>query len=205
MIKEHYPNSRILADHYSLISDDIFKDSDFINGHFGLSPIQENTTTFTILRDPIDRTFSYMVYVWMNYFSQNYSIDKILDFFINTEKIRNNMSNMQTKFLTGYVDYDKYNSALLTEKYIERIYNNWFIVDNSNSVIDSIKKNSITLLDYNDSKLYRKICEIYEMPETKRDRENETIKDFDYLKKIFYKDLCEMNKEDILLYNSFMI
>lgn len=205
IVQKHYPDKKVIADHYSRLYDERFQESDFINGHFALSPVKFSDTTFTILRDPVERTFSYMIYVWMHYFSQQYPPEKILEFFINTEHIRNNMSNMQSKFLTGFVNYDKYNDILETKEYIYRIYNNWFIENNEKTAIEQIKQNNIIVLDYDDNKLYDKICDIYSVSDDNREPINQATKEFDSLKNIFYKDIEEMNKEDILLYNSIMV
>jgi hypothetical protein len=197
-------NKKILAGHDFKINIDDFANQDYICGHYALTPIPYSETTFTILRDPIERSFSYMKYIW-NHSYQYMSMDKAFDFFLKKENLREFLSNQQSNFLTATLDIEKYNERTHDTK--THHLNGWSLKTkdiDKDSVIKSIIDNNIQVLFFNEPDLHKKVFNIFKL---------ENIQHVDFLKKVnespkadaeFYKkwydEIYNINQVDIEVY-----
>jgi hypothetical protein len=184
-----------------------FENKDYISGHYGLTPIPYAATTFTILRDPIERTFSYMKYIWEHFYNYT-SIDEAFMFFLTNKNFKQALSNQQSHFLTSHIDINEYNKN--TNNMAKHVTSNWYLITkdiNKDSVIESINNNKIKVLFFEDPDLYKKVFNFYKIDNTKNidlsKKINESKKvDTDFYKK-YYDQISEMNKIDIEVYNFF--
>lgn len=198
-------NKKLLSGHNFEIAKEDFNTHDYIVGHYGLSPVPHALNTFTIIRDPIERSFSYLKYVWKAFYS-NSSIIQAFEYFLTNEKIVNVISNQQSKFLTCEIDLKEYNKN--TKNILNHFLSGWSLMVKqveTNLVIESINKNNIDILFFEDEKLYEKVFNIFQL-------ENKEY--IDYSKKInqsveidtklydrYYDRILEINKIDIEVYN----
>lgn len=154
VVKTKKPLANILAGHKTIITEDVIKNAEYIIGHYGLTPIRENSKTFTILRNPDERLFSYLKYIWKHFY--NYlSVEDAITFFLTDSNFKKNISNQQSKFLTGRLDTNLYNSKLKDLK--DMVYSGWCLYEykeDLESVIKSITENNINILFYEDENLY---------------------------------------------------
>ncbi len=198
-------NKKLLSGHNFEISIEDFKTHDYITGHYGLSPVPYALNTFTIVRDPIERSFSYMKYVWKALYS-NLSITDAFEYFLTNEKIVSVISNQQSKFLTCEIDMQTYNKN--TKNMSDHFLSGWSLIDKKvepDLVIESINENNVDVLFFEDEKLYEKVFNIFQL---------ENKEDIDYSKKInqsvetdtnfydrYYDRVLEINKIDMEVYN----
>ena len=122
---------------------DIIQDCKYVSGHFGVMPTKhiEDLSVFTILRDPVERFISYFNYTT----GVNMPEDKImekLDKWLYQEETQH---NLQSKFLTGSINIDKFNSEHRVKN--ASVDNSWWIEDFSLN-IDDIKKSLNTMSAY---------------------------------------------------------
>ncbi len=200
-------NKSFLSTHQINIELEDFKNKDYISGHYGLTPIPYASTTFTILRDPVERSFSYMKYIWEHFY--NYlSMEQAFIFFLTNKNFRKNLSNQQSNFLTSHIDINEYNKN--TNDTAKHVTSNWYLVTkeiNKNSVIESVNKNNINILFFEDPNLYKKVFDFYELKNTSSINLNEKINeskkvDLEFYKK-YYEEIYKINEIDIEVYNFF--
>jgi hypothetical protein len=196
-----------LSTHKINIGLEDFENKDYISGHYGLTPIPYVSTTFTILRDPIERTFSYMKYIWEHFYNYT-SMDEAFMFFLTNKNFKEVLSNQQSNFLTSQIDINEYNRN--TNNIANHVRSNWYLIRKNidkNSVIESVDKNKIEVLFFEDPELYKKVFNFYKIDNTdyidSNKKMNESKKvDKEFYKK-YYEQVFEMNKIDIEVYNFF--
>ena len=206
VLKNQNPESNIVSGHKNKISLSDFESADFISGHYGISPIKYSDKVFAIIREPIERTFSCLKYIWSHFYS-DMSMPDFFDSYLSDEKLLESVSNQQSKFLTGPVDIDKYNSNIQNLK--NTVESNWFVQSNAKSideVFSSIDINNIQIFDYNRDDTYYEISKIFGLDYSKTLFENKInvspfmIKD---LHSIYYDKIVKINNLDLELYEYF--
>jgi hypothetical protein len=196
-----------LSTHKINIKLEDFKNKDYISGHYGLTPIPYVSSTFTILRDPVERTFSYMKYIWEHLYNYT-SMDEAFMFFLTNKKFKQILSNQQSSFLTSEIDIDEYNRN--TNNILNHVRSNWYLITKNidkDSVIESVSKNNIQVLFFEDPELYKKVFDFYKIDNADYINSNKKINeskkvDTEFYKK-YYDQVFEMNKIDIEVYNFF--
>jgi hypothetical protein len=134
-----------LSTHKINIGLEDFENKDYISGHYGLTPIPYVSTTFTILRDPIERTFSYMKYIWEHFYNYT-SMDEAFMFFLTNKNFKEILSNQQSNFLTSQIDINEYNTILIDTLFTDSTNANMCIIGWNDSyfiINGSIKKFAI--------------------------------------------------------------
>jgi hypothetical protein len=195
----------MLSGHEFRIEKEDFKDKDYIIGHYGLTPISYSKKTFSILRDPVERSFSYMKYIWKWFYSDK-SVEDAFNFFLTDKNFKELLSNQQSKFLTQNIDLGNYNNNISDMQ--KHVLSGWSLINkeiNKESVLESININNIEILFYEDKDLYKKVFNIFEL---------EDVSNLDFSKKInespaidlkFYKEcyneIYKINNIDIDVYN----
>jgi hypothetical protein len=198
-------NKKLLSGHNFEIDIKEFKTSDYITGHYGLTPVPYVSKSFTILRDPAERSFSYLKYVWKALYG-HLAIDDAFEYFLNDKNIIDVISNQQSKFLTSDIDLELYNNN--TKNIADHFLSGWALTIKDvdvESVLNSINKNNIEVLFFDDKELYKKVFNIFKL---------ENKDSIDYSKKInqsieidknfynkYYDRILEINKIDIEVYN----
>jgi hypothetical protein len=183
-----------------------FKNKDYISGHYGLTPTPYASKTFTILRDPVERSFSYMKYIWEHFY--NYmSIDEAFMFFLTNKNFINVLSNQQSYFLTSDIDIDEYNKN--TNRIEKHVSSNWYLITkkiSKDSVVESINKNNIPVLFFEDPDLYKKVFSIYGLNNNDtigyNKKANESVETDLELYNKYYDKIYEINEIDIEVYNT---
>ena len=129
---EHFASNR------SQIDLEQIKNSKFVIGHFGLMPIDYMTDVdvFCILRDPVERFISDFKYT-SKITERNGTAEEKLNHLLY-ENQSDLQSNIQSKFLSGRINVDKFN--LDPARYIHSSRNGWFI-ENYSKDINVIKRN----------------------------------------------------------------
>ena len=115
--------------HNKPISQDMFKDVEFISGHLGNYPglFIKNLKSFSIFRDPVDRFISWFFFLYEN--SRSFEeLENIFDEWLYNPEIYPHLSDMQTKFLTGTVDEERFNN---TRSVMDKTMNGWLLKDYS--------------------------------------------------------------------------
>jgi hypothetical protein len=182
-----------------------FKKQDYITGHYGLTPIPYSQKTFAILRNPTERSFSYMKYIWQGFYSYM-NIDEAFMFFLTDKKIQEAISNQQSKFLTSELNVEEYNKNI--HDINKHVISGWSLINkeiDKNSVIKSIKDNKIKILFFEDKDLYKKVFNIFELNNIENinfyEKKNSSIPvDLEIYQK-YYDKIYEINKIDIDVYN----
>ena len=129
---EHFASNR------SIIDPEKIKSSRYVAGHFGLTPLElmENPVVFSVLRDPVERFISYFKYTTGSVKTKSEIYQK-LDYWLYGEQSEI-QSNMQSKFLTGYMNFDKFNQGV--NMFQKAVYEGWYI-ENYSLDINTIKAN----------------------------------------------------------------
>lgn len=206
LFKKNNPESFIVSGHKEKLYRTDMMNADFISGHYGTLPIEYSNKTFAILREPIDRTFSCLKYIWSHFYS-DMEIHDFFDLYLSNEKLLESVSNQQSKFLTGSVDLDGYNSNI--ENLKNMVESNWFVQSNPksiNDVISSIDENNIHIFNYSSTKLYSEISKVIGIDydakifETKVNRSPFIVND---LYSLYYEKIAKLNKLDLELYEHF--
>lgn len=152
-----------IVGHRSQIDINKFKNVEYAIGHYGIYPAQFADLTFSILRNPVDRTISYLKYVKYHFYPL-ININDLIYMYLNNDFLRESIYNIGNKFLTGTVDFNMYNRHIVDQKHM--VENGWFCngyKKNYKEAVDDIKKNNINILYYEDPLLYKKISQIYNM------------------------------------------
>lgn len=189
------------------IDKNCFSDVDFISGHYALTPVPFAKETFTILRDPVERTFSYLKYV--SQVNRHLSMEDVFKKYLNEELLRKGITNQHSKFLTGELDLENYNKNYKEHKV--RAKGNWSLVNWSEDVEDvkqSVSKNKIDILFYDDPDLYNKILIKFSLPKinTKSIKENpvnQSPQASQGLYEKYYQEMLSVNKSDLEVYSYF--
>lgn len=136
---EHFASNR------SHIDSEKIKKSEYVAGHFGLTPIElmESPKVFTTLRDPVERFISYFNYT-TGLIKTKAEVYQKLDYWLYGEQATI-QSNMQSKFLTGYMNFDKFNQGI--NMFQKAVYEGWYI-ENYSLDIETIKANIDTFNCY---------------------------------------------------------
>jgi hypothetical protein len=206
VLKNQNPESKIVSGHRNKISLSEFESANFISGHYGTSPIKYSQKTFAIIREPIERTFSCLKYIWSHFYS-NIPMSNFFDLYLSDEKLSDSVSNQQSKFLTGPLDIDNYNSNIHNLK--DMVESNWFIKSNVkslNEVVSSIEINNVQIFDYARGDTYYELSKLIGLDYNKTLFENKInvspfiIKD---LHSIYYDKIVKLNNLDLELYEYF--
>lgn len=198
-------SKKFLSGHGFKIDVNDFYNQDYISGHYALTPVPYSGKTFTILREPVERSFSYMKYIW-NHSYQYMSMDVAFDFFLKKENLRDALSNQQSNFLTSKLNLDSYNKD--TENKENHHRNGWSLMTkdiDKDSVIQSIVDNNIEVLFFDDPDLHTKVFNIFKL---------DNFEDINFSKKVnespkvdnkfysrWYDEICKINEIDIEVYN----
>ena len=165
------------------------KNSEYVSGHFATTPIDimNNPIVYSIVRDPVERYISYFKYT-TGVIRTKKEIYAKLDSWLYGDKVDIN-SNMQSKFITGKIDIDKFNSDLQIKnnqndnyRYLA-VSNGWYLKDYSLNIKD-IKQNlsNIKIYSLKNNKCF------------KNDFNNELNKQFGFTTfKIDHKDNSSFN------------
>lgn len=124
----------------------VISESKYVSGHFARFPIDlmENPSVYSIIRNPVERYISYFKYTTGLIRTKDEIYSK-LESWLYGDKVEIN-SNMQSKFLTGTVDHNKFNEDIqinISRDLNHRILpvtNGWYLKDYSLN-IDKIKEN----------------------------------------------------------------
>jgi hypothetical protein len=117
------------------------KKSRFVGGHFGLMPLDymDSPEIFTIVRDPVERFISYFKYTTGPIRAGKEAEEK-LDRWLYGEECEM-QSNLQSKFLTGKLNIEKFNQDIL--QFQNTVSSGWYLegykLDIKN-VISSLEK-----------------------------------------------------------------
>jgi hypothetical protein len=198
-------NKAVLCGHNIKIKMEDFKNKDYISGHYGLTPIPHSLKTFAILRDPVERSFSYMKYIW-KWFYNDKSIEDVFNFFLTDKNFRELLSNQQSKFLTQSTNLDDYNNNI--DDMEKHVLSGWSLIDKQikqESVLESISKNNIEILFFEDKNLYKKVFNIFELKDVNNINYHKKINESPMVDSKFYKkcynEIYKINNVDIDVYN----
>ena len=128
---KHFASNRFLP-----INVNVIKESQFVSGHFGLMPLDymDSPEIFTIVRDPIERFISYFNYTIKPHQSQKRIEERFHNWLYGEDSV--NQSNLQSKFLTGKTNIEKFNKDVVT--FNTTIESGWHIEDYSLNIKDVI-------------------------------------------------------------------
>lgn len=172
-----------------------------VSGHFATTPIKDMDNNFSVIRNPIDLTISYINYM-RDCFYESISLPDLLEKYI-LEKTIMNFVDINCKFLTGHMDIDLYNKNLSDLKIVAE--SGWYIEGYSldkNTCIDIINNNETNILIFEDIDLYSKVSNLYNTSHS--GIKTNASSHFEQEEIDPYIDmLTELNSADIDLYNHF--
>ena len=206
LFKKNNPKSFVVAGHREKLFISDMMNADFISGHYGTLPIQYSSQTFAIYREPVDRTFSYLKYIWPRFYSNMNFID-FLNFFFSNKNLVESITNQQSKFLTGNINLERYNNDIYYLK--KMVENNWHIENyetDIESVKDYINKSNINIFNYEEPDLYKKIINSINLniPEHSFDDVvNSSLKIDEQTYSSYTDKIKEINNIDLELYDYF--
>lgn len=206
MVKTKKTEATIVAGHNFELSNECFEKAEIIIGHYGTTPIKYSDHTFSILRNPLERTYSYLKYIWSKFY-YTISIENFFKTYLDNDKFLNAISNQQSKMLTGSIDLKEYNKNVKDLKDMVEI--NWSLNNyktDINGVVKSIKDNNINIFNFNNKNLYQDVFKILNISLEKIDIKNKInqspyIKEDLYVKN--YELLKNINNLDLELYEYF--
>lgn len=139
---EHFISNRTKIDIEKI------KKSKFVGGHFGLMPLEymENPEIFTIVRDPVERFISYFKYTTGPKRAGKEAEEKLDRWLYGEESTM--QSNLQSKFLTGKLNIEKFNEDVL--QFQNTVNSAWYLEEyklNIKDVILNIEKMKAYTLD----------------------------------------------------------
>lgn len=178
-----------------------FKTFSNVSGHFATTPIKDLDINFAIIRNPVDLTLSYINYMRDNFYS-DLSLFDLINIYIKNEVIEN-FVNINSKFLTGSINIDKYNQNVSDLKVVAE--SGWYIEKYSgskNASVEIIQNNKTKILIFEDPEVYSKASSIYNIDNNETRVNSSSLFD---LEEIFshIELLTELNSMDIDLYNHF--
>ncbi len=198
-------NKNFLSGHSDNIQIKDFEDKDYVYGHYALTPIPYLSKTFTILRDPVERCFSYMKHIWKHFYF-HMSIEDAFDFFLKDKDFKTKLSNQQSYFLTSEINMEEYNKNINDE--FHHVLSGWNLIKkdiNKESVIESIDKNNIEICFFEDKNIYNKVFDILQLTNIKDinfdKKKNESVQTKLNFYDKYYNEIYEINKIDIEVYN----
>lgn len=177
-----------------------FDNAEYVSGHYGVYPSQLANTTFSIFREPVQRSISYFKYI-KEHFYQKENINELIENYLVNERLRESVSNLSNKFLTGNIDFQSYNLFINDHK--SMVENGWFCQDyaiNAKDSIEQIKNRNIDILYFNDPLLYKNIAKIYGI-EIFGQPQNAS-KDYEVSKSLI-ESIKEINNIDMEIYEYF--
>lgn len=203
LFKKNNPESFIVSGHKEKLYRTDMMNADFISGHYGTLPIEYSSDVFAIYREPVERTFSYLKYIWPRFYSRM-SFDQFLAFFLSDPILVNSISNQQSKFLTGKINLEKYNDDIYYLK--KMVESNWHVenfLDDAKSVVEYIDSHNIKMFDYQKPNVYQEISESFELniPNSSFDdvvNPSLNIKEDQYVS--YIEQIKEINSVDLELY-----
>lgn len=177
-----------------------FKSFDNISGHFANTPVQESSLTFAVIRNPIDLTFSYIQYM-RDKFYPTLTFEELFKKYEREDKLKS-FTNINAKFLTGFVNTDKYNRSINNLKNLAE--NCWEVenyVSSTQFAKDHIANSKIKVFKYEDPIVYKKISSIYgkDIPDGVI---NESSNIDDRITKKYLSPVSELNWLDLELYEA---
>ena len=115
---EHFVSNRTKIDPHQI------KKSQFVGGNFGLMPLDymDNPEVFAIVRDPVERFISYFNHTTRLNMRGRLAEEKLEKWLYGDQS--EIQSNAQSKFLTGKMNIEKFNSCQGQE---DAVSNQWFI------------------------------------------------------------------------------
>jgi hypothetical protein len=206
MITNSLNSENNVVGHYRTISENDFKNAEVISGHYGLNPCKFADKTFTILRDPAELTFSYIKYLSLVPGGSEFNED-MLKKYLYEDNLRNSVTNVMTKFLSCYVNIDKYNNFITN--HINMANNSWYLENTGSSysdAINSIKSNQISVFLYDSDNLYSDIAKFLgvDVLESPQKRINESFHDTSGLFEKYFDEIQYENADDYILYEEFV-
>lgn len=131
---EHFTSNR------SEIDIEKIKRCEYVSGHFGLMPykLMNNPMVFSVVRNPVDLFISYFRYTTGFIRTKKQIEDKKESWLYGNQSL--NQSNLQSKFLTGTTNIDRFNAEHGQQTSVNNI---WFLEDysiNPNDVKLNINK-----------------------------------------------------------------
>jgi len=119
--KKHELVGPILLDHLASIPN--WKESNFLAGHLGLLPLDYKFQFFTVLRDPLERLYSYYSHVKRDsyHYFNKVIVEENLNFldYLSDKRFYNLNFNMQTRYLSKIpeIGYTHYSEIVNPESY----------------------------------------------------------------------------------------
>lgn len=188
--------------HYRRISNEEFKKANFISGHYGLNPCHFVDKTFTILRDPNELTFSYIKYLSLISKTNNFNED-FFKKYIYEDKLRLAVTNVNAKFLSSFVNIDKYNQNI--DDHINMAHNLWYLdvkEVSAEAAAEQIKSRNISVLFYDSKMLHEDVSRLFNInvESFQGDRINESFQDTSGLYEKYFGEISLANSVDLELY-----
>lgn len=204
-LREQKVDSKIVAGHKHPIYIDELSSADYMCGHYANTPVEFADKTFTILREPIERTFSYikgMASVFYSYMP----LDDVFTLFLNNNITSKNIANQHSKFFSGHLNLDMYNKYVHNQR--EMILRGWTLRDyktTSQDVIKHLQDNNIEVFQYSDPLLYDKVFKMLDIdkPQNMDTHINASQKISQELYDKYRNQIEDLNSVDIELYEYF--
>lgn len=190
-------NKLIFAGHTQKLPSS-FSDYDIVSGHFATTPIKDTDINFSIFRNPVDLTFSYINYI-RDKFYQETSLEDLIEQYLSNEKIYS-FVNINSKFLTGKIDIYKYNKNITN--LLEMAENCWFVKNydtEAKDIIKTIQKNKTILVDFESDHKYATIGQILGISIGGNKVNESSVIDQDVINK-YYDLITFLNKTDLEVY-----
>ena len=132
-----YPINFKCISSYDTIEPEEFKDLLYLSGHLGNLPelYVADMVSFAIVRNPVDRFISTFKYFY-EYFGLP-GDQNGFEIFMSDKKYYEPHSNIQTKSLTGSIDFESWNKTINTDKVTNGFFYNNFSLSDS-KIKDSI-------------------------------------------------------------------
>jgi hypothetical protein len=206
VLKNQNLGMSIVSGHLDKISLSQFESANLISGHYGTLPIKYSDKTFAIIREPIERTFSYLKYIWSHFYS-DMAIQELFDLYMSDQKLSSSISNQQFKFLTNSIDIEQYNKNIFNLK--NMVENNWYLNSASasmNDLVSSTYINNIEILDYKSNTLYSDIAKIIGVEYNDKlfiNKINSSTFMSKDMQSKYYDEIAKLNILDLELYESF--
>lgn len=191
-------NKLIFAGHTQKLPSS-FSDYDIVSGHFATTPIKDTDINFSIFRNPVDLTFSYINYI-RDKFYQETSLEDLIEQYLSNEKIYS-FVNINSKFLTGKIDIYKYNKNITN--LLEMAENCWFVKNcdkDIQSIINTIINNKTVLINFDNHNRYSLVGEILKVDVVGNKINDSSGIDQNVVKK-YYDLIKNLNKLDLEFYD----